>query len=254
MFKKVLFFMFISVFFVSGCGDREYEQKKSLIVAVNRFYDAILVQDLDRIYEYLPDEFKKIRDKEDFRKFIDQYSKQNIMGAFGLVSIYKFEIKKIESVGKNSFEATVIIHEKKTRKKMQDIMTWQMSDAGWENVSYKKVVNNLIKDVIGTNEKVEEKILLLNDCKTQMKYLAMLVWEFCNEKKLSLKEFRDVRPDLWINLLDQNGKFINETKPQCSSGGTYSVVFDAEQGNIVVKCSHHTSVAVPYKFVTPKEK
>ena len=246
--------MLILLFFVSGCADSEFEQKKSLIVAVNRFYDAILVQDLDRIYEYLPDEFKKIRAKADFRKFMGQYSKQNIMGAFGLVSIYKFEIQEIKPVGKNSFEVTVIIHEKKTRKKMQDIMTWQMSNSGWENVSYKKVVNNLIKDVVGTNEKVEEKILLLNDCKIQMKYLVMLVWEFCNEKKLSLKEFQDVRPDLWINLLDQNGKFINEPKPQCSSGSAYSVVYDAKQGNIVVTCPNHTSVAVPYKFVTPKEK
>jgi len=254
MYKKMVFFVFIMVFFVSGCEDKEYAQKKSLVIAVNRFYDAILTQDLDRIYEYLPDEFKKIRDKEDFRKFINQYSKQNIMAAFGLVPIYKFEIRKIQSVGKNSFEVTVAIHEKKTRKKMKDIMTWQVSSAGWENVSYKKVVNNLIKNVAGTNEKIEEKILLLNDCKTQMKYLAMLVWEFCNEKKLSLKEFRDVRPDHWINLLDKNAVFINETRPQCPSGGTYSVMFDAKQNNIVVKCPNHTSVAVPYKFATSEEK
>ncbi len=182
-----------------------------------------------------------------------KYPKQNIMGAFGLLPIYKFEIKEIEPAGKDTFEVTVVIYEKKTRRKMKDIMKWRKTPSGWENSSYKEVVNNLIKDVVASNEKVEEKILMLNKCKTQVKYLSMLVWEYCNEKKISLDKFKSVRPDLWLNLLEQSGSFANEPKPRCPFGGVYTVTYDEKKGNIVVKCSKHSSVSVPYKFA-PKEK
>jgi len=252
--RNSIFLLILCAITAQGCADKQFKEKKSLIQAVNKFYTAILNKDISAIYEYFPDEFKNIRNKDDFLKLSAQYSKEDIMNAFSLVEISRFEIKEIQPLHDDTYEVTAIIHSQNPPQMMKDIMKWKKTGRHWENISYKKLVSNLIQSVQDKQINTVEQIMDLRKCKNQIQKLTMAVWDYLTAKKLTFAEFKTVGADKWVELLHKENKFIEQTPPKCPKEGIYTVKYNTADKKLTIECQKHASISLPFEFSTLTEQ
>ncbi len=252
MLKKIVnkfIILTLSFFFIWGCSDNsDFKDKKSLILAVNGFYDSILKKNLADIYEYFPPTFKELRSKEEFMKVVNLYSKEEVMNAFALLPIKKYSIDTIRPLGKKRYEVTVIIHPTAQPKLMKDIMIWKKNGKEWVNESYAKLVKNLISSIHNRQASLENQVIQFKQCKTIMQDLAVCVWDYCSSTRMTTEEFKTIDKFRWVDLLNEYNVFSNTKIPQCPTHGIYSVEYDEQDGKLKIQCSHHSSIEIPFQF------
>lgn len=239
---------------VCGCGDKKYNEKKTLIQAVDKFYTAIIKKDLSQIYGYFPDEFKNMRNKEEFLKLTSEYPPEDIMNAFSLLAISRYEIKEIQPLSDGTYEVTTIIHSQNPPQMMKDIMKWKKSGETWENISYEKLVSNLIQSVQDKQVNTVEQIMELRKCKNQIQKLTMAVWDYLTAKKYTYAEFKTIQPEKWAEILQKENCFIDGNAPKCPSDGEFTVKYNTAEKKLVIECSKHTSIALPFEFTALSEQ
>lgn len=235
---------------VAGCGESQtFDMKKKLILSVNKFYDAILERDLQQIYEYFPDEFKQERSLDEFLAVAQKYSDEELMGAFALLPIESYEISSISKLDLNRYEVTVIIDPADKDVKMKDIMIWRrLGPDTWENESYKKLVSNLIESALDRGTESAQVMVESKVCKTRLQHLMLAVWEYTTRHNLSVDQFNSMSYDDWIKKLSEEEMFVENKIPACPTDGSYTISYDPETNEIVVDCSSHSAMKIPFKF------
>ena len=84
---RILLIVLLCSMVVAGCHDRSYNDKKSLIRAVQKFYDAIVEVDMAVLYDSFPESFTAQFNKEQFLKSVSDQPQEFVLNAFSLMKI-----------------------------------------------------------------------------------------------------------------------------------------------------------------------
>ena len=249
--KRLVTLLIFTAFFVSGCSDKSYEKKKTLIHAVNKFYDTIVKEDINGLYDYFPDSFKQKLSKEKFLESFKDVSKKDVLNMFNLLQLKKYEIDSIDKIDKNLYEVIVIIYPldpPEENKDVVDIMNWEYLNGRWENVSYKKLIANMISEAVEEQKDMVNGFVEKKICKNRLQELIIAFWSFYAQNNLSYQEFKVVAPDGWISVLEKNKKPADPEIKTCPAEGKYTITYDLEKKALVFACSEHGEISLPFVF------
>lgn len=231
-----------------GCADKSYEEKKSLIAAVNRFYDTIITRDIAGLYSYFPETFTDTVSQKQFLTAVEGQSMRFVLNAFGLLEIKRYKIHSIVKQNDDSYRVTVHIYPEDTPNKMADIMTWQKQGESWVNVTYKELVANMIENAHRQQKDIVRQLFELKQCKNEMQELILATFDFVTSHSMTLGDFQAIEPDKWVSVLEKENKFVTGDTPRCPADGTYSVTYGRNERKLIFSCSKHASIAIPFEF------
>ncbi len=244
---RILLIVLLCSLFVAGCQDQSYNEKKSLIRAVQGFYDAIMEADMATLYDYFPQSFTTQFAKEQFLKSVAGQPDEFVLNAFSLVRIKRYSIDTVRKKEPGVYDVTVYIYPITSQQKMVDIMTWEKLDGGWVNVTYRDLVAGLLDNVHQKQKDILDQVFELRQCKNEMQELILALFDFITAYDMGLADFMGIAPEQWISVLQKEEKLVDGI-PQCPAGGEYSVLYDRVEKKLIFSCSKHSSIAIPFEF------
>jgi len=249
--NRLIALLIFTAFFVSGCSDKTYEKKKTLIHAVNKFYDTIVKEDINNLYNYFPDSFKQKLSKEKFLGSFKDVPKKDVLNMFNLLQLKKYEIDSIAKLEKNLYEVVVIIYPvdpPAKDKDVVDIMNWEYAGGEWENVSYKNLIENMINEAREKQKDLVKGFIEKKICKNRLQELIISFWAFYTENNLTYEEFKAIGADEWIDILEKHKKPAEPEIKTCPADGKYTITFDPSKQALLFACSEHDNISLPFVF------